>query len=328
MTIKLNNIYINNTSNISGPYSSSGPLKDNFDYIFKDFYDGEKTIEDCEIKNGIKCIDILFKKSNIKYKDIDLIIISDLSNQIAVSNYIMRNFRIPTLGVYSACASFCEELIIASNFLSNKNIRNIICFVSSNNLIAEKEFRNPIEYGMRKPSYSTFTATISSSFLISKNKSNIKIKTYTIGEVYDLDIKDTYNMGAVMTPACARSLYKHLKDLNIDSSYYDLIISGDLGEYGSKLFKEYMKINYNIILDNYVDAACNIYNKDDKRVYSGGSGPSCLPAFFSLKIMPLMKEGKIKRVLLLATGALHSKEMVNLKKSIPAITHVVGVEAC
>ena len=65
---------------------------------------------------------------------------------------------------------------------------------------------------------------------------------------------------------------------------------------------------------------------EDERVLAGGSGPSCLPSYFLTEIVPKMKNGEIKKVLLLATGALLSTTSVNQKKSIPCICHAVSME--
>lgn len=324
MTINFKNTYLNNTSVVAGPFLYDGPLKEKFDSIYIDFYDGENTFEDCEIKELIKCINILIKKEPTK--KIDLMISSDLSNQLMISNFASRNFKIPYLGIYNACASICEELIIASSLLLNNNIHNIICTTSAHNMTSERTYRNPTEYGASKPEYSTFTVSSATSCLVSDNKSDIKIESGTIGKVFDLNIKDSNDMGSAMTPSAVLTLFEHFKDLNRDKNYYDLIISGDLGKYGEQLFKELYKEEYGIELDNYIDSAAHIYNKEDKRVLAGGSGPSCLPSYVYSKIIPDMKNKKIKKILLLATGALLNVTSVNQKKTIPCICHAISLE--
>jgi len=324
MTINFDNVYLNNTSVVAGPFLYDGPLKGNFDDEYKDFYDGEKTYEDCEIKELIKSINILIKKE--KNKKIDLMISSDLNNQLIVSNFASKNFGIPYLGVYNACASICEELIIAGSLLYNKDIHNIICTTSGHNMTSERTYRNPTEYGASKPEYSTFTVSSGTSCLVSDIKSSIKIESGTIGKVFDLNIKDSNDMGSAMTPSAVLTLFEHLKDLNRKPNYYDLIISGDLGKYGEKMFKELYKEEYGIELNNYIDSAVHIYNNEDKRVLAGGSGPSCLPSYVYSKIIPDMKSKKLKKVLLLATGALLNTTSVNQKKTIPCVCHAVSME--
>ena len=78
--------------------------------------------------------------------------------------------------------------------------------------------------------------------------------------------------------------------------------------------------------DNYDDSATMIYDyKDD--VYAGGSGPSCLPLVVYSDIIPKLKNKEIKKVLLIATGALMSPTTINQKMSIPSVSHAICLEA-
>ena len=133
-----------------------------------------------------KSVEVLLSKTNSSINDIDVLLSSDLTNQIVVSNIVARNTKIPFLGIYSACASFTEELIIGSSLLNNKDINNVMCLTSSHNLTAERQFRSPIEYGSPKPDYSTFTVSAATSCLLTKTKHDVKIDTATIGRVIDL----------------------------------------------------------------------------------------------------------------------------------------------
>ena len=130
-----------------------------------------------------------------------------------------------------------------------------------------------------------------------------------------------------MAPAAADTIYKHLKDLKRDINYYDLILTGDLGIYGKKILKDYMKTEYNLDLKNYDDAGTLIYDMENQNVFAGGSGPACLPLVAYSAVLDKMHNKELKKVLLVATGSLHSPTMVNQKLSIPAISHAVSLEA-
>ena len=325
MTLKFNNVYINETSLVVGPFVKDGPLK-NFDKVYNDFYNGEKTFEECEIKALNDCLIILLEKINKNEKQIDVVFSSDLSNQLSISNIVLSKYNIPYFGVYNACSSLTEMIILSSSMIESKKINNSILLTSSHNLTAERQYRNPVEYGAPKPKYSTFTVTSSTGCYISNTKSKIKIDTCTIGKVIDSTIKDVSNMGAVMAIAAANTLFQHLNEIKKDSNYYDLILTGDLGKYGKKIFIDTLKELYNIELNNYEDTACIIYDNDDKNTLAGGSGISCMPTVLYSKIIPEMKNEKIKNVLLLATGALMNPTTVNLKKSIPSISHAVSLK--
>ena len=233
------NVYLNNTSTIVGPMEKEGPLSSYFDKKYDDYYMNEKTFEEANIKLVDESIDKVLEKENISINDIDLFISSDLSNQIAVSNIVASKLNTPYLGIYSACASIIEALIIGGMFVEN-NKKTVLASVSAHNNLSEKTYRYPVEYGGPKRKTTTFTVTGSASCIISSNKTNIKLVHATIGECIDSKVSDVYSMGAVMAIAAANTIVKHLKDNNLDSNYYDLILTGDLGSIGKEILKEYL----------------------------------------------------------------------------------------
>ena len=176
-----------------------------------------------------------------------------------------------------------------------------------------------------KPKTTTFTITGGASAYLSDKKSGVKVESATIGTVCDMGINDVYHMGAVMAPACASTIYNHLKDTGRSIDYYDYIYSGDLGKYGKKILKEYIKKEYGIKLKNYDDTACMIL-EDKSCFYAGGSGPACAPLVTYSYIFDQMKKNKMKKVLLVATGALMNSSMVNEKHTIPSIAHAISLE--
>ena len=326
MSFKYKKVYIENYATVTGPYENEGPLGKYFDKSYKDLYFGTKTWEDAEKKLILDSIKITLKKQQLKNKDIDLFISGDLLNQIVASNYAAEEIKIPYLGIYSACASAVEGLIIGANMIESKQINNCLCTVSSHNNGAEKQFRYPVEYGGPKPLTQTFTVTGSACAYLGRNKKGIRIESATIGTACDYGIKDIYNMGAVMAPAAAETIYKHLKETNRKIDYYDLILTGDLGKYGKAILKQFMEIEYGIKLKNYEDTACMIYDLNKKNLIAGASGPACAPLVTYSYIFNKMLNHKISRVLLVATGALMNSTMVNEKKSIPSIAHAISLE--
>lgn len=326
MTFKYNNVYLTDVSTVAGPYESHGPLGRYYDKIYNDFYCGAKTWEQAECRMLIDSVDMVLYKANKLKNDIDLHISGDLLNQIVSTNYASASLGIPLIGIYSACSTSVLGLIIGSNMVDKEQIRNCLVSTSSHNNGAEKQFRQPVEYGGPKKKTTTFTTTGAASFLLSTKTSKIRIESATIGSVVDLGVTDQSHMGAVMAPSAASTIYQHLKDLKRDINYYDLILTGDLGVYGKKILIEYLKTEYNINLKNYDDTACMIYDLEKQNVYAGGSGPACLPLVFNSYIYPKMLNGEISRVLLIATGALLSPSMVNQKLSIPSISHAISLE--
>lgn len=320
-SLKFSNIYLKDWTTIAGPLECESKLK-KFDLKMDDYYFGEKSFEQAEAKMQSVVINDILAKNNLINKDIDIIVGGDLLDQITATSFACVDIPISLLGVYSACATFPESLIVSSMFLQDKTIKKILGVTSSHNLTAERQFRYPIEYGSPKPHTATFTTTAAISTLLTKNTGKIKIESATIGKVTEMGVTDANNMGAVMAPAAAKTLYEHLNDLKRDLNYYDLILTGDLGCVGSEIFKEYCFKNYNLKLKKYLDAGCELY-LNSQETYAGGSGPACLPLVLFNKILI---SSKYKKILIIGTGALHSKTFANQKCPIPAIAHAVSLE--
>ena len=234
---RFNNVYIKDNFSVVGPLEKDGLLK-NYDLVMDDYYYGEKTFEQAEIKMQKVVVNNLLAHNKLTDSKIDALIGGDLVNQISISSYNAAKYRIPYLGVYSACASYAEELIIGAALISGKLAKNIVCVTSSHNLNAERQFRYPVEYGAVKKHTTTFTTTAAIATLLTSDMTSIKLESATIGKVIDMGAKDTNNMGAVMAPAAADVLNTHLLEMKRNINYYDIILTGDLGRVGKEIFTE------------------------------------------------------------------------------------------
>lgn len=290
------------------------------DKFITDYYVSKNTIEEAESKYQEITINGLLNKTKKTTKDISFMIASDLQNQNLASNLCASNYDIPSLNIYSACASFCEGLIIGSKFI-DKSKDEVIVTVSSHNLVSEKQFRFPVEYGAIRKMVNACTVTGSISILLTTKKTNLKVESATIGKVTVTNHKDANDMGSAMAPACAKVIYEHLKDTNRTPDYYDVILTGDLGEYGYEIMKKYYQKSYGSSLNNVIDGGNMFY--EDNLVYAGASGPTCLPLILFDHIL---KNKKYKKILIVATGSLHSVTSSNLKLPMPAVAHAVSLE--
>ena len=328
MTTKYNNVYIESVATVVGPYEHAGPLSRRFDRYYEDMYMHEDSFENAEVHLMKESIDILLDKLNKKKKDINLFIAGDLQNQITASSFTAKYVKAPFLGIYSACATNAEAIIIASNLIDSGIVNNSLISTSSHNMVSERQFRNPTEYGAPKPSSATFTATGGASSFLSNKKSEIKIESATLGRVIDMNQVDPNNMGACMAGAAIDTIYQHLKDLKRTPDYYDLIITGDLGKYGKEILIEYMKKDYNLdFTKNYNDCGVMLYDlESQKEVQSGGSGPVCSALVLYGDIIPKMKNKELKKVLYVPTGALFNPTSVFQKQNILSIAHAISLE--
>ena len=318
---KFNNVYIKDNFSIVGPLEKEGLLR-NYDLAIDDYYYGEKTFEQAEIKMQETVLDSVLKYNKLNDSKIDLLLGGDLINQTSISSYNASKFRIPYLGLYSACATYVEELIMASTFISGKFAKKIAVVTTSHNLNAERQFRYPIEYGAIKKHTTTFTTTGACATLLTNEESPFKIESATIGKVLDMGVKDANNMGAVMAPAAAETLVTHLNEMKRNINYYDLVLTGDLGLVGREIFLEMLDKVYNIKLKKYMDAGCEIYTSKEE-TYAGASGPVALPLVLFDKVLNIKKN---KKILIIGTGSLQSVQLVNQKLSIPGIAHAISLE--
>lgn len=320
MTNYYDNVFIIDKFSFLASDKFNPVIIDNTDKFKNDYYMGEKTIEQAESRYQEETIKGLLNKRNIRSKDVDLLISGDLQNQILSSTLASSKFKIPTLGIYSACATFIEGLIIASNII-DKSSKRVIVTSSSHNLVSEKQFRYPVEYGAVRKRVNTLTASGSISVLLSNEESNIKVESSTIGSIYQTNHKDANDMGSAMAVSCTEVIHKHLRDTKRESNYYDLILTGDLGIYGVKILKEYYKKKYKSELSNVIDAGSIFYTEEN--IFAGCSGPACLAlTFFDY----ILTNKKYKRILLVGTGSLHSLISTNLKICIPSISHAISLE--
>lgn len=318
---KFNNVYIRDNFSVVGPLERDGLLK-NYDLVMDNYYYGEKTFEQAEIKMQKVVMDNLLSRNRLSESRIDVLLGGDLINQTSISSYNASKYRIPYLGLYSACATYAEELIVGASLISGKLAKNIVSITSSHNLNAERQFRYPIEYGAIKKHTTTFTTTAAVATLLTSEASNIRIESATIGKVVDMGVKDVNNMGAVMAPAAADTLYTHLLEMKRNINYYDIIVTGDLGKVGKELFTEILDKTYNLRIKKYMDAGCEIYT-NTQETYAGASGPVALPLVLYEKVLSCKK---YKKILIIATGSLQSVQLANQKLGIPGIAHAISLE--
>lgn len=311
---KFKNVFINDYYSLAGPLEKKSNLK-NCDYFMDDYYFGEKTPEKSESKMQKIVIQNLIKNERP-----DLIIGSDLNNQLTATSLSIVDLKIPYMGHYCACASSASMLITLANFIMSKNIKRGLFIISSHTLTAEKQFRFPVEYGAPKPIRGSQTATGAVGIIASNQKSKIKIVSGLLGKVIDSGIKDVHNMGAIMAPSAVDTLINFLNKSKTTVKDYDLILTGDLGKVGSEIFKAVLQKEYKIKITNHLDAGATLYKNFE---YSGASGPSVLPLTLVTKILT---NNKYKKILYLATGSLHSTLLVNQKNSIPTLTHALYLE--
>ena len=144
-----------------------------------------------------------------------------------------------------------------------------------------------------------------------------------------MGIKDANNMGAAMACAAKDTIVMHFQDTGRFPSYYDAIITGDLGHLGKSILTDLIsKEDGYDIKENYNDCGVLIFDKDKQDTHSGGSGCGCIASVFSSYIYNELKLKNLNKVLLIATGALTNATTAQQGESIPGIAHAVAIENC
>ena len=141
-----------------------------------------------------------------------------------------------------------------------------------------------------------------------------------------MGIKDANNMGAAMAPAALDTLLTHFSDTGRNPSYYDAIITGDLGLIGKDILLDLSEKSGFNIKSVYNDCGAMIFNKDMQDTHSGGSGCGCIASVFSGYLYNELKKKNLKKILLIATGALMNSMSAQQGESIPGIAQAISIE--
>ncbi len=313
------------TYSVAGKKEGDGPIGKVFDYVFEDEYFGEKTFEKAECKMLSTAINGGISSCGCGKSDIDAIVSGDLLNQIVSASFAARDYNIPYIGIYNACSTMSEGLAIAAALTDGGYMSRVAVATSSHFSTAERQYRYPLELGSVRPPQSQWTVTGAGCAIVSAGGKGPAITAATFGKVVDYGITDANNMGAAMAPAAMDTLITHFRETGRTPSYYDLIVTGDLGAFGSRVLKHITGENGYDISFNHVDCGEIIYNIDEDE-YQGGSGAGCSAIVFNSYIYRKLKDREINRVLFLATGALLSTITTQQGESIPCISHAVAVE--
>ena len=308
---------------IVGKKEGEGPYGKHFDRVENDAYFGEKSWESAESVLFYDTVSLAINKSGLKNDDITAVTGGDLLNQCTASGYAARRHQIPFLGLYGACSTMAESLLIASNLICSGADKTVAC-ASSHFCGSEKQFRFPLEYASRRTPTAQWTVTGSGAVVLAKEGKGPYITHSTIGRVIDPGIKDASNMGAAMAPAFCDTLFRHLEATKRKPNDYDMIFSGDLGHLGKTVAIDLLKQEYSVdISSNYNDCGCMIFDRKTQDVHCGGSGCGCSASMLAGFILPEMKKLHMHRVLFIATGALMSPTLSMQGESIPSIAHAI-----
>lgn len=311
-----------------GAMEQEGPLGTYLDaYDETGKFEGENW-EESESRMLKQTIECAVQKAGRQNSEVDYLFCGDLLRQMTASSFGVKSLGIPVFGVYGACSTMGESLVLASVIMEAKLADCVVAATSSHYATAEKEFRFPLSYGNQRPPCATWTVTGSGAVVLERGKkeSGVYVVAATPGKIVDYGVTDKTNMGACMAPAAVSTISTHLKELGLQPDYYDKIVTGDLGAVGSEILLDLLKAEGYDITKRHMDCGLTIYDRNFQDVHSGGSGCGCAAVTLSGYLLQNMREGRWKRILFVPTGALLSSVSANEGDTVPGIAHAVALE--
>ncbi|MEG1524193.1 MAG: stage V sporulation protein AD [Clostridia bacterium] len=310
----------------------NGPLGKYFDMILADDTWGEDSFEKAECKMFEAAVRIALDKVKLSSDALHCLLGGDLLNQIVTANFAARQLSVPFLGLYGACSTMAESLLVGSVLIDGGFADSVACAASSHFSTAERQYRYPLEMGTTSPPTAQRTVTGAGCSLLSNRPisgkdpfSRICVVGGTIGRVIDLGISDANNMGAAMAPAAADTIVAHLTDMDRRPEAYDLVVTGDLGQFGAQMLLSLCKEHGVDLSGRYLDCGNLIFHPEQK-FHCGGSGCGCSAVTLAAYLLDKIEHGGVKRMLFLATGALLSPSSAMQGESIPGIAHALIFE--
>jgi len=319
----------------AGKKEGEGPLGTEFDKVFEDAMMGQKSWEKAESFLQQQTLKTAIEKAGISQEDVNFVFSGDLLNQCAASAYGMRELHIPYLGQYGACSTMAQTIIMASVFCESGAAQKAAAITSSHFCTAERQFRNPLDYGGQRPPSAQWTVTGSGAVVLeqckglsgNKKHTDAIVTHATVGRITDFEITDANNMGAAMAPAAAETISDFLIDTNTSPEDYDIILTGDLGKIGSELLMELLQKNNIDISKVHKDCGIMIFDLEAQDVHAGGSGCGCSGSVLCSHILNKLTSGNLSKVLFVGTGSLQSTTSIQQGESIPGVAHAVLIES-
>lgn len=324
------------SGSVAGREEHRGPLGDTFD--FHDATDdrfGMSTWEKAESEMQRLAMQSALKGARLDDGELDYLLAGDLMNQCVGSNYGLLTFGVPYLGLYGACSTMAEGMLLGSLLVGGAERRCGVA-TSSHNCTAERQFRFPVEYGGQRPPTAQWTATAAGAVILSSvpedegrlhGSFEIRITETLAGEAIDAGITDMGNMGAAMAPAAADTLERYFRESGREPESFDLIVTGDLGAEGSGILCDLLFSHGFLIAPRHADCGLLLYDRERQDKHAGGSGCGCSAVVMASHVLRNMAEGVYRDVLFVGTGALMNPMTVQQGLSIPGIGHLVHLEA-
>lgn len=316
---------------VGGYEERRGPLGSLFDFCDDSDSFGEGAFEESEASLASISLNIALKKAAIDPSALGALFSGDLENQCVASSGGLFHFGIPYVGLYSACSTCTEAILLLSLLLSTTSISYGATVTTSHNSAAERQFRTPLEYGAQRAPTAQWTATAAGSFIMSKNKfknSHAYVDSFMLGKIVDGLSADGANMGGAMARAAFDSIYTYFSLCGKSPYDYDAIVTGDLGFVGSDILCELLtREGLSLAAYRHIDCGTLLYKRDKKNLHAGASGCGCSASVLASYLLPKLERGEYKNILFLSTGALMNPQSVMRGNNILGIAPIINIKS-
>ena len=329
--LRFNDAYIVSSGSVVGKKEFEGPLGECFDLHDSTDRFGKKTWESSESEMQRLALNLALSKLDEEKREIDAIFAGDLLNQCVGSSYGLIDFDVAYFGLYGACSTAIEGLMLSSMVCDAGYFNTCAAVTSSHYCSAERQYRTPLEYGAQRSPTAQWTVTGSGAFVVGReNKSRergVKVTEALPGIVIEMGINDASNMGAAMAPAAADTIFRYFNDSGRDVCELDAIITGDLGKEGGEILCELLSSRGIDLGARYNDCGIMIYDLAGQDVHAGGSGCGCSAVVLASYLLPRLRSGLLKDILIIGTGAMMSPSSIQQGEAIPAVAHLLRLTA-
>ena len=315
-------------ASICGPKEGKGPLSAWFDEVLQDDLLGQKSWELAEMEMVRRCVQAALNAARITDEQAQAMLGGDLNNQIIASSFAARALGVPFIGLYGACSTFVQALVLGSALIDGGFLDNAVCVASSHYCTAERQFRFPLELGTQRPPQASWTATACGCALLERPEKpgGLRVTAGTVGRIIDLNVSDANHMGAAMAPAVFDCLAAHMADTGKTACDYDLIATGDLGWIGRDLLLELASAaGLELPPEKLIDCGASLFYQEQD-AHAGGSGCGCVASVACGWLMKRLEAGDIQRLLLIGSGAMFSPTSSQQAQSVPGIAYAAAIE--
>lgn len=309
---------------VVGPMEGQGPLGPFYDMIMPDSLCDQNSWEKAEQKMMQYSIELALEKVNRLPWEMDFLLSGDLLNQIITANFSARMLGAPFFGLYGACSTLAEGMILAGVLVDGGYGDTIGVASCSHHDTAERQLRFPTEMGIQRGQTAQWTVTGGGAYLVQAQGPGVRMTCATVGKVVDYGIKNASDMGSAMAPAALDTIQVHLEDTGRTIGDYDYVITGDLGFQGYDALRMLMR-ERRMPEDNLTDCGMYVY-AGSQDTHSGASGSGCSAIVMGPRFFREMAQWPQKRLLFAGTGALLSPLSSFQGESIPGIAHAIAFE--